>query len=73
MDLKIDGVPTEQLEFAFNYKAPDTSATAAGIAWQDHERSIKAAFDLNLNSEDLAPLPAFQRNHARRSCFSLAG
>lgn len=55
VDMKIDGVPTEQLEFAFNYEAPDTSAAAEGIAWQDHERSIKAAFDLNLNSEDLAP------------------
>ena len=55
VDLKIDGVPAEHLDFSFDYKAPDTAATATGTAWQDEDRQIQGVFDLTLRSDDLSP------------------
>ncbi len=52
--LRIEGIPSQDLAFSLEYKAPDSAMTATGTAHQDGNRVVQSAFDLALSSEDLS-------------------
>jgi uncharacterized protein involved in outer membrane biogenesis len=54
LNLRIEGVPADELAFSVDYKAPDSAIAAAGKTWQDEDRAVQAAFDLTLSSDDLS-------------------
>lgn len=55
LDVRLDGVPSKQLDFSLSYDAPDTQLSARGTGWQDEERTLQGAFQLTLSSDDLTP------------------
>ncbi len=54
-ELRLEGVPAQDLSFSIDYKASDTSAIATGKTWQDVDRKLQADFNLTLESSDLSP------------------
>ncbi|MDA4846451.1 AsmA family protein [Hoeflea sp. E7-10] len=55
LDMRLDGIPSKQLDFSLGYDAPDTQLSARGTGWQDEDRALQGAFQLKLSSNDLTP------------------
>lgn len=52
--LRVEGVPSKELAFSLEYRAPDSSVTAAGTARQDENQILQSTFGLELSSQDLS-------------------
>ncbi|MCP4999476.1 MAG: AsmA family protein [Hyphomicrobiales bacterium] len=71
VDVRLEGVPSEELGFSFNYDAPDMMLSARGKGWQDENRDLQGDFKLSLSSDDLTPYLAMNGINVVDPGFSL--
>ncbi|MEM9107995.1 MAG: AsmA-like C-terminal region-containing protein, partial [Pseudomonadota bacterium] len=55
VDMRLEGIPAEELGFTINYDAPDMLVSARGTGWQDVDRNLQGEFRFSLASDDLTP------------------